>query len=35
LNKVKIAERKVFPIGLGTWNMGEKADKFGHEVDAI
>jgi len=35
LNKVKIAGRKVFPIGLGTWNMGDKADKFEQEVGAI
>jgi diketogulonate reductase-like aldo/keto reductase len=35
MNKVKIAGRKVFPIGVGTWNMGDKADKFEQEVEAI
>ncbi len=35
MNKVKIAGRKVFPIGLGTWNMGDKAYKFEQEVEAI
>lgn len=32
---MKIAGREVFPIGLGTWNMGEKADNFDQEVEAI
>jgi len=35
LNKVKIAGRNVFPIGLGTWNMGDKANKYEQEVEAI
>ncbi|MBD1383614.1 aldo/keto reductase [Metabacillus arenae] len=35
MNKVKIAGRKVFPVGLGTYNMGDKADKFEQEVEAI
>ncbi|MFC0469292.1 aldo/keto reductase [Halalkalibacter kiskunsagensis] len=35
MNKVKIAGRKVSPIGLGTWNMGDKAEKFEQEVEAI
>jgi len=35
VKKVKIAEREVFPIGLGTANMGDKADKFDQEVEAI
>jgi diketogulonate reductase-like aldo/keto reductase len=35
LKKVKIAGRKVFPIGLGTSNMGDKVDKFDQEVEAI
>jgi aryl-alcohol dehydrogenase-like predicted oxidoreductase len=35
LNKVNIAGREVFPIGLGTANMGEKEDKFEQEVEAI
>lgn len=35
MNKVKIAGRQVFPIGLGTWNMGDKVDKFEQEVEAI
>jgi diketogulonate reductase-like aldo/keto reductase len=35
LKKVKIAGREVFPIGLGTSNMGENADKFEQEVEAI
>ncbi|MFC0470709.1 aldo/keto reductase [Halalkalibacter kiskunsagensis] len=35
MKKVKIAGRKVFPIGLGTSNMGDKADKFEQEVEAI
>ena len=35
VKKVKIAKKEVFPIGLGTWNMGDKADKFDQEVEAI
>jgi diketogulonate reductase-like aldo/keto reductase len=35
LKKVKIAGRKVFPIGLGTTNMGDRADKFEKDVEAI
>ncbi|WP_046173567.1 aldo/keto reductase [Domibacillus indicus] len=35
MNQVKIAGRNVFPIGLGTWNMGDKADKFEQEAEAI
>jgi diketogulonate reductase-like aldo/keto reductase len=35
LKKVNIAGRKVFPVGLGTSNMGDKADKFEQEVEAI
>ncbi|WP_026560908.1 aldo/keto reductase [Bacillus sp. J37] len=35
MNKVKISGRKVFPIGLGTYNMGDKADTFEQEVEAI
>ncbi|WP_226529871.1 aldo/keto reductase [Metabacillus niabensis] len=35
MNKVKISGRKVFPIGIGTYNMGDKADTFEHEVEAI
>jgi diketogulonate reductase-like aldo/keto reductase len=35
LNKVKMAGREVFPIGLGTWSMGDKADKFDQEVEAL
>jgi diketogulonate reductase-like aldo/keto reductase len=35
LKKVKIAGRGIFPIGLGTSNMGDNADKFEQEVEAI
>ncbi|MCS0788507.1 aldo/keto reductase [Cytobacillus firmus] len=35
MKKVKIAGREVFPIGLGTSNMGDNADKFKQEVEAI
>ncbi|WP_281393582.1 aldo/keto reductase [Salicibibacter cibarius] len=35
MKKVKIAEREIFPIGLGTLNMGDEADKFDQEVKAI
>ncbi|MFS0615282.1 hypothetical protein [Lederbergia ruris] len=35
MKKVKIAEREVFPIGLGTAGMGDKADEFDQEVEAI
>ncbi|PMC39290.1 aldo/keto reductase [Bacillus sp. UMB0899] len=35
MNKVSIAGREVFPIGLGTWNMGDEADKFEQEAEAI
>jgi aryl-alcohol dehydrogenase-like predicted oxidoreductase len=35
LKKVIIAGRKVFPIGIGTSNMGDKVDKFDQEVEAI
>jgi diketogulonate reductase-like aldo/keto reductase len=35
LNKVKMTGREVFPIGLGTWSMGDKADKFDQEVEAL
>jgi diketogulonate reductase-like aldo/keto reductase len=35
LKKVKIAGRKVFPIGIGTSNMGDKVDKFEQELEAI
>ncbi|MFA9458305.1 aldo/keto reductase [Halalkalibacter sp. AB-rgal2] len=35
MKKVKIAGRKVFPIGLGTWNMGERANQFEQEVEAL
>lgn len=35
MNKMKIVGWKVFPIGFGTWNMGDKASKFNQEVEAI
>jgi aryl-alcohol dehydrogenase-like predicted oxidoreductase len=35
LKKVKISGRGIFPIGLGTSNMGDNADKFEQEVEAI
>lgn len=35
LKKVNIAGREVFPIGLGTSNIGDNADKFEQEVEAI
>jgi len=35
MNKVKISGRNVFPIGLGTYNMGDKRNKFEQEVEAI
>jgi len=35
MKKVKIASREVLPIGLGTMNMGDKADTFDQEVQAI
>ncbi|GIN74564.1 hypothetical protein J14TS2_50390 [Bacillus sp. J14TS2] len=35
MKKVKIAGREVFPIGLGTSNVGDNAGKFSQEVEAI
>ncbi|MDQ0230952.1 aldo/keto reductase [Metabacillus malikii] len=35
MKKVKIAGRKVFPIGIGTSNMGDQVDRFDQEVEAI
>ncbi|MFD1066845.1 aldo/keto reductase [Oceanobacillus locisalsi] len=35
MKTVNIAGRKVFPIGLGTMNMGDKAETFDQEVQAI
>ncbi|WP_066193624.1 MULTISPECIES: aldo/keto reductase [Gracilibacillus] len=35
MKKVKIADREVFPIGLGTLNMGDKPNKREQEVKAI
>ncbi|WP_070119325.1 aldo/keto reductase [Bacillus marinisedimentorum] len=35
MDKVKIAGRSVFPIGLGTYKMGDKADQFEQEAEAI
>ena len=35
MKKVKIAGREVFPIGLGTLNMGDKSDTSEQEVKAI
>ncbi len=35
MKKVKIAGREVFPIGLGTWNMGDKAELWAQELEAI
>lgn len=34
MKKVKIAVREIFPIGLGTSNMGDNADKFEQQVEA-
>ncbi|MBD8114163.1 aldo/keto reductase [Bacillus megaterium] len=35
VKKVKIAEREVFPIGLGTWNMGDDKEKYTQELNAL
>jgi len=35
MKRVKISGKEVFPIGLGTSNVGDKADKFDQEVEAI
>jgi len=35
VQKVKIAEREVFPIGLGTWNMGDDKEKYTQELNAL
>lgn len=35
MKKVNIAGRKIFPIGLGTLHMGDKADTFDQEVEAM
>ena len=35
VKKVKIAEREVFPIGLGTWNMGDNREKYAQELNAL
>ncbi|USL33486.1 aldo/keto reductase [Priestia megaterium] len=35
MKKVKIAEREVFPIGLGTWNMGDNKEKYTQELNAL
>ena len=35
MKKVKIAEREVFPIGLGTWSMGDDKEKYTQELNAL
>jgi len=35
MKKVEIAGREVFPIGFGTWHMGDSADTWKEEVEAI
>jgi len=35
VKKVKIAEREVFPIGLGTWSMGDDKEKYTQELNAL
>lgn len=35
MRKVKIAEREVFPIGLGTWSMGDDQEKYTQELNAL
>lgn len=35
VKKVKIAEREVFPIGLGTWNMRDNKEKYTQELNAL
>lgn len=35
MKTVNIAGREVFPIGLGTLNMGDKSNKFNQEIKAI
>ncbi|MEH7314036.1 aldo/keto reductase [Priestia megaterium] len=35
MKKVKIAEGEVFPIGLGTWNMGDDKEKYTQELNAL
>ncbi|WP_028402387.1 aldo/keto reductase [Ectobacillus panaciterrae] len=35
MKKVKIAKREVFPIGLGTWNMGDDKKKYTQELEAL
>ncbi|MBY7142597.1 aldo/keto reductase [Virgibacillus sp. NKC19-3] len=35
MKKVKIAGREVFPIGLGTLNMGDKSNECDQEIKAI
>ncbi|MFB5663711.1 aldo/keto reductase [Alteribacillus sp. HJP-4] len=35
LKTVKIAGREIFPIGLGTWNMGDDKEKYTQELNAL
>lgn len=35
MKNVKIAGKEIFPIGLGTLNMGNKVDTFDQEVEAL
>ncbi|MCT9852201.1 aldo/keto reductase [Priestia megaterium] len=35
MKKVKIAGREVFPIGLGTWSMGDDKEKYTQELNAV
>ena len=35
MKKVKIADKEVFPIGFGTWSMGDKAYMRAKEIEAL
>jgi diketogulonate reductase-like aldo/keto reductase len=35
MKKVKINDREIFPIGLGTWNMGDGKEKYTQELNAL
>ncbi|WP_323704389.1 aldo/keto reductase [Mammaliicoccus sp. Dog046] len=35
MKNVKVGNRDVFPVGFGTWNMGNNSDNFNNEIEAI
>ncbi|WP_347549084.1 aldo/keto reductase [Pseudalkalibacillus hwajinpoensis] len=35
MKEVKITDRGISPIGLGTWNMGDGKEKYTQELNAL